>query len=58
MGLNYSVLLGMAQSADFDVDSEEEEAEAGLMAVAPRPQTARSLAGGKRPGSAKLDVSI
>ncbi|XP_076807543.1 uncharacterized protein LOC143450750 isoform X2 [Clavelina lepadiformis] len=49
--------LGMAQSADFDVDSEEEEAEAGLMAVAPRPPTARSLAGGKRPGSAKLDFS-
>ncbi|CAK8697118.1 unnamed protein product [Clavelina lepadiformis] len=48
--------LGMAQSADFDVDSEEEEAEAGLMAVAPRPPTARSLAGGKRPGSAKLDA--
>nr|XP_018672988.1 tubby protein homolog [Ciona intestinalis] len=45
--------LGMGQSADFDVDSEEEETDSGMVAIGPRPQTAKSNSaskeGGRRP---------
>ncbi|XP_078496036.1 uncharacterized protein LOC100181434 isoform X1 [Ciona intestinalis] len=39
--------LGMGQSADFDVDSEEEETDSGMVAIGPRPQTAKSNSASK-----------
>jgi len=46
----------MVDTAEYDVDSEEEETEAGLMAVAPRPPTAKSMS--KRPPSALRTLEV
>uniref|UniRef100_F7AX33 Tubby-like protein n=2 Tax=Ciona intestinalis TaxID=7719 RepID=F7AX33_CIOIN len=54
---------GMGQSADFDVDSEEEETDSGMVAIGPRPQTAKSNSASKedtdvRPGSSASKYNI
>ena len=49
-------IIGMVDTAQFDVDSEEEETEAGLMAVGPRPATAKSMS--KRPPTALRTLEV